>query len=284
MTGWSRKILGGLLLWTMAGGLPLAHSDEVPDVRSPANVVDAMLSLAGVGPQDFVVDLGSGDGRIVIAAAKRYGARGLGIELDDTLVAESRAAAAREAVSDRTAFLHQDIFVADFSRATVVTMYLLPEVNLQLRPRILLELRPGTRIVSHDYDMADWAPERTVVVPAPEKTVGPTKESILYLWIVPGRVAGYWRGTLAGPQGEEPVLIEILQRFQKVTATGWLPRWHMAGGGSIRGDTITLGLERSGVPGSGPLRFTLRVTRDRLEGEAVEGEQRYTLHATRLLD
>jgi len=279
-----RKILSGLLLWTALGALPPAHGDEVPYVQSPTNVVDAMLSLAEVGPQDFVVDLGSGDGRIVIAAAKRYGARGLGIELDDTLVAESRASAAREGVSDRVAFLQQDIFVADFSDATVVTMYLLPEANLQLRPRILLELRPGTRIVSHDWDMADWPPERQVVVQAPEETVGPRKESTVYLWIVPARVAGYWRGTLTGPQGEEPVLIEVLQRFQNVSATMWLPHWHMAGSGHIPGDSVSVSLERSGVPGFGPLRFTLRAAEGRLEGEAVDGHQRYALRATRILN
>jgi SAM-dependent methyltransferase len=277
-------VLCALPLGIGLGALLSAYADEVPYIPSQANVVDAMLSIAEVGPQDYVVDLGSGDGRIVIAAAKRYGARGLGIELDRTLVAGSRANAAREGVSDKVTFLHQDIFDADFHDATVVTMYLLPEVNLQLRPRILFELRPGTRIVSHDYDMADWEPERSLVIPVPEKTVGLRKESSIYLWIVPARIAGYWRGTLTGPQGEEPVLIEFLQRFQNASATIHLRSSSMAGGGRIQGDTISLSLRRQGIFESQLLHFTLRVTEGRIQGEAVEGGQRYVLRATRIMN
>lgn len=281
----SRTVLGMLLLWIALGALPSARGDDgVPYIQSPTNIVDAMLAIAEVGPQDYVIDLGSGDGRIVIAAAKRYGARGLGIDYDSSLIAESRANAAHEGVSDRVTFLHQDIFDADFSAATVVTMYLLPEVNLQLRPRILLELRPGTRIVSHDYNMGDWAPERQVMMKTPEKKTGSKKESAVFLWIVPARIAGYWRGTLSGPQGEEPVLIEFGQRFQNASATMWLPRWYMSGNGRIRGDTVSLGLRRMGPLGPGPLRFTLRVAKGRIQGEAVDGGQRYVLRATRLIN
>ena len=280
----SRMFLGLLLLWIALGALPSAHGDGVPYIQSPTSVVDAMLAIAGLGPQDYVIDLGSGDGRIVIAAAKRYGARGLGIDYDSSLIAESRASAMREGVSDRVTFLHQDIFDADFSDATVVTMYLLPEINLQLRPRILLELRPGTRVVSHDYDMGDWVPERQVLIQAPRKPVGPKKESAVYLWIVPARIAGHWRGTLAGPQGEESLLIEFQQRFQNASATLWLPRWYMAGDGRIRGETVSLSLRRVGVLGPGPLHFTLRVAEGRIEGEAVDRDQRYVLRATRLIN
>jgi SAM-dependent methyltransferase len=279
-----RALRGLLPLCLALGAHPAAHGDGVPYIQSPTGIVDAMLAIAGVGPQDYVVDLGSGDGRIVIAAAKRYGARGLGIEYDSALVTESRANAVREGVSDRVAFLHQNIFDADFSDATVVTMYLLPEVNLQLRPRLLFELRPGTRVVSHDYDMGDWEPERQLFLKAPEKVVGARKESSVYLWIVPARIAGYWRGTLAGPQGEEPVLIDIQQRFQNASATMWLPRWYMAGDGRIRGETVSLSLRRVGLLGPGPLHFTLRVAEGRIEGEAVDGHQRYILHATRLMN
>jgi len=279
-----RTALGMLLLWIALGAPPSARGDGVPYIQSPTRIVDAMLAIAKVGAQDYVIDLGSGDGRIVIAAAKRYGARGLGIDYDSSLIAESRANAAREGVSDRVAFLHQDIFDADLSDATVVTMYLLPEVNLQLRPRILLELRPGTRIVSHDYDMGDWVPERQLFIKTPEKTIGPKKESTVFLWIVPARIAGYWRGTLAGPQGEEPVLIEFGQRFQNASATMWLPRWYMAGNGRIRGETVSLSLRRVGPLGPGPLRFTLRVAEGHIEGEAVDRGQRYVLRATRLIN
>jgi SAM-dependent methyltransferase len=282
MKGWPRTPFGLFLLWIGLGALPVAHGDGVPYIQSPAGIVDAMLGIAGVGPQDYVIDLGSGDGRIVIAAAKRYGARGLGIEYDGALVTESRANAVRDGVSDRVAFLHQNIFDADFSDATVVTMYLLPEVNLQLRPRILFELRPGTRIVSHDYDMGDWEPERQLFLKAPEKPVGAKKESSVYLWIVPARIAGYWRGTLTGPQGEEPVLIDVQQRFQNASATMWLPRWYMSGSGRIRGETLSLSLRRVGVLGPGPLQFALRAAASRMEGEALDGDQRYVLRATRV--
>lgn len=278
-------VLGLLLLGISPGGPAPAGADEVPYIQTPTNVVDAMLAIAEVGPQDYVIDLGSGDGRIVIAAAKRYQARGLGIDLDDWLIAESRVSAAREGVSSKVEFLHQDIFLADFRAATVLTMYLLPEVNLKLRPRILFELTPGTRVVSHDWDMGDWEPDCRLVVEAPEKTIGLKKESAVYLWIVPARVAGYWRGVLAGPGGEESVVIEFAQRFQNASANVWLRRWTLAGSGRIRGDNIFLSLHRSTwMPGSKPLSFTLRVADGRLEGEALDGEQRYVLRATRLVD
>lgn len=275
--------LGVLALVGALGGA--AKADEVPYIQTPTNVVDAMLSIANVGPRDYVVDLGSGDGRIVIAAAKRYHARALGIDYDRTLIAESRASATREGVADRVDFLHQDIFLADFRDATVVTMYLLPEVNLELRPRILFGLRPGTRVVSHDWDMADWEPDSRLVVPAPDKTVGLLKQSTVYLWIVPARIAGYWRGTLAGPGGEEPVVLDFAQRFQHLSTTVWLRRWTLAGSGRLRGNTLSLNLARSPwMPDAAPLSFTLRVADGRLEGEAADGEQRYILRATRLLE
>ncbi len=286
---WSFGILvasGALLL----SGIPLggpspAHADEVPYVQTPTNVVEAMLAIAEVGPQDYVVDLGSGDGRIVIAAARQYRARGLGIDLDQWLIVESRANAAREGVADKVQFLHQDIFLADFRDATVVTMYLLPEVNLELRPRLLFGLRPGTRLVSHDWDMGDWEPDRRLVIETSGKTVSPMKESTVYLWIVPARVAGYWRGTLAGPQGEEPVVLEFAQRFQNATASVWLRRWTLAGSGRLRGDSLSLSLDRSAwMPDSTPLSFRLRVAGGHLEGEAADGDRRYVLRAERLLE
>jgi hypothetical protein len=264
------------------GWAPWARADDVPYVQSATRVVETMLSMAKVGPQDFLVDLGSGDGRIVIAAAKRHGARGLGVELDRRLVEQSRATASREGVADRVTFLHEDIFVADFANATVVTMYLLPTVNYQLRPRLLYELRPGTRVVSHDFDMADWEPDAQTTIPVPDKPVGARKESTIYLWIVPTRLAGHWRGTLSGPQGEEPVLIEFEQVFQKVRAMVWFRRATMGGTGRIQGGTLSLGLKRSDVQSSPILDFRLEVADGRLEGEAMEGDRRYTLRASRI--
>ena len=281
-----QMVLDLILLGILLGGLSAGHAEEVPYVQTPANVVEAMLAMAEVGPKDYVVDLGSGDGRIVIAAAKRYQARGLGIDYDETLITESRAKAAREGVLNKVEFRNEDIFLADFREATVLTMYLLPEVNLELRPRILSGLRAGTRVVSHDWDMADWEPDRHLVIEAPEKTVGLKKESTIYLWIVPARIAGYWRGTLAGPGGEEPVVVEFAQRFQKAQATVWLRRWTLAGSGRLSGENLTLSLERSpGMIDPETLRFTLRVADGTIRGEAVDSSGRhYLLHATRLVD
>ncbi len=178
----------------IAFAMPATAMDEVPFITTPDNVTLAMLQIAKVGTQDYVIDLGSGDGRIVITAARRFGANGLGIEIVPDLVAKSRANARAAGVEQKARFREQDLFQADLRPATVLTMYLLPEVNLQLRPRILT-LTPGTRIVSHDWDMGDWKPDKTIVVAAPDKTIGLEKSSKVHLWIVPARVEGTWCGT-----------------------------------------------------------------------------------------
>jgi SAM-dependent methyltransferase len=187
-----------------------AAQDEVPFITTPDNVTVAMLELAGVAAGDRVIDLGSGDGRIVITAARRFGARGLGVEIVPELVAQSRVNAQKAGVADRAEFREQDLFTTDLRGASVITMYLLPEVNLQLRPR-LLALEPGTRIVSHDWDLGDWAPDRSISVDAPAKTIGRDKRSTLHLWRVPAQVQGLW--CTAG------ATLEITQRFQRFSAT-----------------------------------------------------------------
>jgi SAM-dependent methyltransferase len=159
---------------------------DVPFVVTPDHVTRAMLELAEVKPGDFVIDLGSGDGRIVIVAAKQFGARGLGVEIVPELVEKSRENAKKAGVADRVEFRLQDLFATDLSQASVITMYLLPDVNLLLKPR-LLKLQPGTRIVSHDWDMGDWKPDRVITVEAPDKPIGREKVSRLYLWTVPAR-------------------------------------------------------------------------------------------------
>ena len=281
---WRKTALAALIVTAFLTALA-AGAEEVPYVQTPANVVEAMLAIAGVGPQDYVVDLGSGDGRIVIAAAKLHGARALGIDYDPWLIAESRRNALRAGVADRVAFQQKDIFAADFREATVVTMYLLPDVNLEIRPTLLFSLRPGTRVVSHDWDMDDWEPDRQLVVEAPTKTIGLRKESKVFLWVVPARVAGYWRGSLVGRGGEEPVVIEFTQRFQHAAAKVWLRRWSLPAAGTLTGDRLALRLDRSPwMPDSAPLQFSLRIDGTRLEGEAADGDQRYVLRATRVTD
>ncbi|MBI3029368.1 MAG: class I SAM-dependent methyltransferase [Candidatus Rokubacteria bacterium] len=163
---------------------PLLPGQEVPYVQTPHHVVEAMLRLAAVGKDDVVYDLGSGDGRIVIAAARDFGARGVGIEIDPRLVAESVRWARWAGVAERVRFVQQDFFQTDLSEATVVTLFLGRELNARLRPKLLREVRPGARIVSHRFDMGDWPPEREVRVAMD----GPAEA--VYLWVVPGRGKG----------------------------------------------------------------------------------------------
>jgi hypothetical protein len=150
---------------------------DVPYVPTPTEVVDAMLKVAKVGKNDVLYDLGSGDGRIPITAAKRFGTRGFGVDIDPQRIQEANANAKKEGVSDRVKFAQQDLFKTDLSKATVISLYLLPRINLELRPK-LLQLKPGTRIVSHAFDMGDWKPDQVV-------NVGGAK---VYYWVVPEKV------------------------------------------------------------------------------------------------
>ena len=178
----------------------------VPFVPTPQVTVDEMLRIARVGPTDFVLDLGSGDGRIVITAAKKFGARGLGVDLDHHLVIQSEEGARQAGVEDRAKFIQQDIFKTDLSQATVITMYLLPVIVRRLKPS-LLALKPGTRIVSHDFDMEDWKPDQKTYV----------RKNVM-LWIVPAQVAGRWQTRLALPPIERQLEITFTQKFQEIDA------------------------------------------------------------------
>jgi hypothetical protein len=171
-----------------------------------------MLELAGTRPGDLVADLGSGDGRIVIAAALKYGARGLGIELDQKLVAQSRDNARKAGVADRVTFVQGDVLEADFSQASVVTVYLLPNLISQLEPRFLSRLKPGTRIVSHSFRMESWRPDRMETLRVSQPHPGQGDDSTLYLWIVPADVRGTWTG------GGQRLRIE--QDYQEIDVEG----------------------------------------------------------------
>jgi hypothetical protein len=204
---------------------PAAAQQGVGDVvyvPTPQTVVDTMLDMAQVGPNDNLIDLGSGDGRVVVTAAKR-GARSLGVDLDKVLLGQARQLAEREKVADRAAFREQNLFETDLSQATVVTSYLLPEMNLRLRPKILA-LKPGTRVVAHDYHMGDWLPDQRKDVDVPEKKVGNPGVSHVYYWVVPARVEGVWRGTAGGRAWE----FAFKQRHQFVSG--------VARSGSFAGD------------------------------------------------
>lgn len=224
-----------LLLNLLAAPASAQLIEEVPFITSPDNVTLEMLRIAGVGARDHVIDLGSGDGRIVILAAKRFGASGLGVEIDPQLVQQSNRHARDAGVAERVRFLEQDLFQTDLAPATVVTMYLLPQFNLQLRPS-LLALKPGTRIVSHDWDMADWKPDETTTLAVPDKKVGLEKSSKVHLWVVPARVGGLWcgSGSLRGAS------LQLEQRHQEVDARWTQPAAQRTLAGRARGELLRL--------------------------------------------
>jgi len=207
-------LLAALLLAVSGAAQAQQHpSEETPYVPSPRGVVVPMLTLAGVRGGDHLIDLGSGDGVILLTAASRYGASGLGVDIDARLVKRSNAAALAAGLGGRVRFVEQDLFKTDIAPATVLTLYLLPEFNMALRQTILDKLRPGTRVVSHDADMGDWQPEASVEVQVPEKTVGVRKTSMVYMWTVPARLEGRWQVRI---DGGEAIEVDLMQRFQQV--------------------------------------------------------------------
>ncbi len=193
-------------------------TEETPYVQSPSIVVETMLKMAQVRASDFLIDLGSGDGRILITAAKKYGARGFGVDYDPRLVKLATDNARKAGVGDRVTFLEQDIFKTDLRSASVVAMYLLPNYNLVLKAR-LLQLKPGTRVVSHDYGIGDWPADAELTVPAPEKPVGVRKESTIYLWIVPAPVEGAWTTVIPGARGAQSATLRFEQHYQRLEGT-----------------------------------------------------------------
>jgi SAM-dependent methyltransferase len=227
-------------------------------------LVRRMLELARTGKADVVVDLGSGDGRIPIVAAREYGATARGIEYDGRLVKLARCVARSEGVEDRVTFVEGDIFASDFRDATVITMYLLPELNLKLRPT-LLGLSPGTRVVSHAFDMGDWQADGETSLPG----------GTAYLWIVPARVEGRWR--VATPQGTPAFDLVLEQRYQRVSGTARAAdgSWQGAVDGTLDGARLQLRVEgaRDRVPGA--LTATVRGNRLAAEGTSRGQTMRY---------
>ena len=196
---------------------------EVPYVPTPEEVVMEMLNMAGVTQNDIVYDLGCGDGRIVITAAKVFGARGVGVDIDPNLIRQSHENARKAGVTDRVKFIEQDLFETDFREATVVALYLLPELNLQLRPKLLRDLRPGSRIVAHEFDMGDWKPDNMAKVPKVKLYYHPRvpyeKDTYFYYWVVPSKAEGVWRWTLSTPSGDRDYSLRLVQKFQEISGT-----------------------------------------------------------------
>jgi SAM-dependent methyltransferase len=250
--------------------LPLAAQQKEPErtggphAPTPQVVVDQLLRMASVGPNDYVIDLGSGDGVIVLTAATQLKARGFGVDIDPELVKLSNAEAKRRGVADRAAFQVQDVFKADLSRATVVTLYLLPSMMTNLQSKIYQELRPGTRVVSHDYHFGDaWNPDDHIAFDVPEKEkVNGVPRATIYLWIIPAKIDGKWQLRIDGPGGGQYDL-NLKQRFQTfegvALAAGRSEKLELA---ELRGESIRFAIN------SGPGRH---VFRGRVEGDSMQG-------------
>ena len=237
--------------------------DAGPYVPSPQSVVSDMLRYADVGPEDFLIDLGSGDGRIVLTAAKVFGARGFGVEIKDDLVRKANEAAQKEGVADRVKFLRQDLFKTDVSPATVITMYLLPDTVNLLKDKFLQELRPGTRIVSHDYPLTGWIPEKYVQMDLDDKVqISGVTTTLIYLYVVPARVEGRWSAKMPPAVSRQPATLQLRQQLTRVS-------------GSVRLDGKEVPLEEVKLRGD---RLTFRLAGRRgdfsgqVKGKSIEGE------------
>ena len=254
---------------------------DVPYVPTPPGVVDVMLKLANIGPRDFVVDLGSGDGRILIAAAKQHGARGYGVEIDGALVNDARREAGRQGVAGLVEFREENLFITEISRASVLTLYLSSALMAGLRPRVIEELKPGTRVVSHDFDMDNWRPDARVTVPVPGKPYGPPSSEV-YLWIVPANAAGTWKWRAAGASAAADSEIVISQTFQvlegTVSADGRPGRLEE---GRVRGDEIRFILTAGAGGKALRQEFSGRISGDTIIGKVRDGNGEHDWNATR---
>jgi SAM-dependent methyltransferase len=244
------------------------RTPDVVFVPTPMEVVEKMLSLAQVSQEDVVYDLGCGDGRLVVTAAKKYGARGVGIDIDPQRVAESKANAAKENVTGRVRFMEADLFETDISEATAVTLYLLPELNVRLRPKLFRELRPGTPIVSHDFDMGEWKPDQTVAVEAPDRV------HTVYFWVIPADVSGAWTWTEKDASGKDvDYRLDLDQDFQNMTGTLSVDgREQKIEQASVTGDRLSFTVYRG--EGQAPATFSGRVSGNVMSGSVERPGER----------
>jgi hypothetical protein len=212
------KALALLLALPLAALAADKTVDAGPYVPSPQSVVADMLKLAEVGPKDFLIDLGSGDGRIVRTAALVFGARGFGVEIKDELVRQANADAKREGIADRVKFIKADLFKTDISQATVLTMYLLPDTVNMLKDKLLTELKPGTKILSHDYGLSGWVPEKTVEMDLQEKIkISGVTTTLIYLYLVPAKIQGRWSAKVPASVGKGPLTLDIAQQITRIS-------------------------------------------------------------------
>jgi hypothetical protein len=239
-----------------------------PYVPSPTSVVADMLKLADVGPNDFVIDLGSGDGRIVLTAAKVFGARGFGVDINEKLVKEANASAKQQGIADRANFTIQDLFKTDIRKATVLTMYLLPDTVNMLKDKLLGELSPGTRILSHDYPLNGWIPEKYVQMDLEDKVaISGVTTTLIYLYMVPAKADGAWQAKLPANLSREPVRLALKQQITRVSGAARIGgREVLLEEGKLRGERLSFRLALNGKT----WEFTGTVKGSSIEGSVAE--------------
>jgi len=274
-----RALLAAATLACVGAAAAAEPKNAGPYVPSPNTVVADMLRLANVGPRDFVIDLGSGDGRIVLTAARVFGASGFGVEIKDELVRLSNEAARREGLAKRARFLKADLFKTDISKATVLTMYLLPATVNALRDKLFNELAPGTRIVSHDYYLEKWDHDKLVQFDLADKVaVTGVTTTLIFLYRVPEKVAGRWQASVPAALGAPSMGLELRQTYTRLAGQATLNGRRVAiEDGRILGDAISFTL----AAGERPVKFEGTVRKGKIEGRADGGGAAGPWQATR---
>jgi precorrin-6B methylase 2 len=246
---------------------------DAPFLPTPNYVIAEILSKTRVGKEDILYDLGSGDGRIVIEAARQTGCRAVGIEIDADLVDDSRLNAARAGVHDRVRFIVADIFQEDFSEATVLTLYMGSHVNLRLRAKLLRNLKPGTRVASYSFDMGEWKPDDV-------STFG---SEDAYFWIIPANASGIWQWTEGRGKSKTKWELEVKQAFQKITGQfSYKGKLFPLRDGKIKGDGIRFTLDGDPFGKGAPVEFTGRIRGNAIEGTINSGTSLHAWKATRI--
>ncbi|MFO1361045.1 MAG: class I SAM-dependent methyltransferase [Burkholderiales bacterium] len=269
-----RRALAALLALPLAAA---AQIDAGPYVPSPSVIVDEMLKLGAIRGDDYLIDLGSGDGRIPITAAQRFGARGFGVDIKPELVKLANENAARAGVADKVRFERRDLFETSLAEASVVTLYLLPGIVTRLVPKILAEMKPGARVVSHDYPLAPWKEDRFVQFDTPEKEpISGTTRTVLYLYTVPARVGGEWRLELPPSVAQQPARLTLAQHPVGTRGSVTIGKRVIAlGEVKVSGDAVRLAIPGLGGGGK-PL-----VLEGRARGDVIEGTAPAPWRATR---
>jgi SAM-dependent methyltransferase len=287
-TLWAIILIVSILSFWVTGYTQEREPDVI-FVPTPEEVVMEMLNTARVTQNDIVYDLGCGDGRIVITAVKVFGARGIGVDIDPVRIKESSENAQKIGVTDRVKFIERDLFRTDISEATVVFLYLLTELNIQLRPKLFKELKPGTRIVSHEFDMGDWKPDRAGVVRNVKLLYTPNypteKDVDFYYWVIPANVAGMWRWTMAISKGKQEYALRLVQKFQEVSGVVNVNGQEIPiTDARLVGDQLSFTLRDNTSKEKAVIRFNGRISGDTIQGlvEAGPSEQIYNWAARRI--